>query len=197
MYDSINPNVITKVKTDNNKAVVLTFDDGPSKVLTQILNILQDEQVPAMFFWQTRVLYPDRPWRRLLAEGHQIGTHTIDHPNLVKLTYQQQFRQIKSSVETLETITGQKITYFRPPFGQYNNDTIQVAEQLGLKTVLWRVASIDWELKCDPAQIIENVIDHLEDGAIILLHELKQTVEVLPTIIRQIKEKGYTFSLLY
>lgn len=196
MYDSKHPKIITRLKSTSKKNVVLTFDDGPSKVLTQILDILQKEQVPALFFWQTRLLYRNRPWQRLLAEGHQLGTHSINHPNLVKLTYQQQYRQIHSSIEKLELITGQKVTYFRPPFGQYNNDTLKIAEQLGLKTVMWRIASMDWELKTDPDQIIANVIDHLDDGAIILLHELEQTVEVLPSIIRQIKQNGYTFRLL-
>ncbi|WP_117169473.1 polysaccharide deacetylase family protein [Paraliobacillus sediminis] len=196
MYDSKHPKIITKVHTVNNKTVVLSFDDGPSKVLTNILDILKKEDVPAMFFWQTRLLYPKRPWQRVIDEGHGIGTHTINHPNLANMTYDQQYKQIKTSTSDLERITGEKIRYFRPPFGQYNTDTIRVADELGLQTVMWRIASIDWELKYDPDQIISNVIDHVENGAIILLHELEQTVEVLPIIISRLKEKGFTFRLL-
>lgn len=196
MYDSKHPKVITKVHSENNKSVALTFDDGPSKVLTKILDILKKEDVPAMFFWQTRLLYPKRPWQRVIDEGHGIGTHTINHPNLVNMTYEQQYKQIKTSTSDLERITGEKMRYFRPPFGQYNTDTICIAEELGLETVMWRIAAIDWELKNDPNQIISNVIDHIEDGAIILLHELEQTVEVLPIIISRLKEKGFTFCLL-
>ena len=59
---------------------------------------------------------------------------------------------------------------------------------------MWKIASLDWELKNDPEKIITNVTDHLEDGAIILLHELKQTIDVLPELIKEIKAKGYHFS---
>lgn len=196
MYDSQHPKIITKVHSDNNKTVVLTFDDGPSKVLTKILDILEIEDVPAMFFWQTRLLYPKRPWQRVLDEGHGIGTHTINHPNLANMTYEQQYKQIKTSTSDLECITGEKIRYFRPPFGQYNADTILIAEELGLQTVMWRIASIDWELKSNPDQIVSNIIDHVDNGSIILLHELEQTVAVLPIIIARLKEKGFTFRLL-
>ncbi|WP_112181077.1 MULTISPECIES: polysaccharide deacetylase family protein [Paraliobacillus] len=187
---------MTKVSTLSNKTVVLSFDDGPSRVLSKILDILKKEEVPAMFFWQTRLLYPKRPWQRVIDDGHSIGSHTINHSNLCNLTYEQQYKQIKTSTTDLERITGKKVDFFRPPFGQFNSDTIRIAEELGLQTVMWRVASIDWELKCDPNQIVSNVIDYVEDGAIILLHELQQTVEVLPIIISKLKEKGYSFRLL-
>ncbi|MDC3417987.1 polysaccharide deacetylase family protein [Aquibacillus salsiterrae] len=196
VYDSKDENVLTKIKGTRDKTVVLTFDDGPSKLLPNLLNILKEEQVPAVFFWQSRLLYPKRPWQRLLEEGHHIGSHTINHPDLTRLSYQEQLKQLKVSVSEIETITGQKVNFFRPPFGQYNDDTIKAAKALGLTTVMWRIAAIDWELKCDPEQIITNVIDHLEDGAIILLHELAQTIEVLPTIIQSIKSKGYSFTTL-
>lgn len=196
MYDSTDSKVITKLEEIGLKTVVLTFDDGPSKVLTKILDILKDENVPAMFFWQSRLLYSARPWQRVLNEGHCIGSHTINHPNLTKLTYEQQYHQLERSVTQIENIIGQKITYFRPPFGQYNKDTLRAAEQLGLITVMWKVASVDWGLRSNPNQIAANVIDHLEDGAIILLHELHQTVEALPTIIKSIRDKGYHFRIL-
>ncbi|WP_205439412.1 polysaccharide deacetylase family protein [Halobacillus ihumii] len=196
MYDSQDTDVITSVQSKAEKSVVLTFDDGPSKVLTQILDILEAEDVPAIFFWQSRLLYSERPWKRVLQEGHIIGSHTTKHPNLVKLPYEKQFEEIQNSITKIERITGSKIEYFRPPFGQYNADTIEAAKQLNVTPVMWRIASIDWELKEDPQQIMTNVIDHLEDGAVLLMHELKQTVEVLPELIKAIREKGYRFTLL-
>lgn len=196
MYDSTDSTIVTKAQTKNHKSVVLTFDDGPSRVLSSILDVLDGENVPAVFFWQSRLLYQERPWKRVLNEGHLIGTHTTKHLNLVKQTYENQYQDIRNSVKTIETITGDKVKYFRPPFGQYNNDTIKAAKKLNLTPVLWRVASMDWELQGNPEQIILNVVDNLEDGAIILLHELTQTLEVLPTLIKAIKEKGYEFTLL-
>ncbi|SDP87384.1 Polysaccharide deacetylase [Litchfieldia salsa] len=194
MYDSEDKNVLIKMKHDGQKKVYLTIDDGPSKVLPQILDILKDENVPAIFFWQSRLIYDERPWKRVLDEGHLIGTHSTKHKNLVKLSYAEQYHDIDQSVKKLEQVIGTKVKYFRPPYGQYNQDTIDVANKLQLTTVMWRIASMDWEHKKDPQQIISHVINHLEDGAIILIHELSQTLEILPQLIKEVKDKGYSFS---
>ncbi|WP_245690047.1 polysaccharide deacetylase family protein [Sediminibacillus albus] len=191
MYDSPDKGILTKVSGE--KTVALTFDDGPARVLPDLLDSLKQEDVPATFFWQSRLLHHQRPWRRLLDDGHQIGTHTINHPDLTALSFEKQYQQLAKSVRIIEAVTGTKVRYFRPPFGQYNETTKQAAQQLGLTTVLWKVASIDWELKNEPQQIITNVTEHLEDGAIILLHELQQTAEILPELIQAIRQKGYTF----
>lgn len=196
VYDSTDSNIITKAQLKSQKSIVLTFDDGPSRVLPSILDVLKAENVPATFFWQSRLLHPERPWKRVLNEGHLIGTHTTKHLNLVNQPVEKQYKDIKNSVRKIELITGNKVTYFRPPFGQYNNDTIKAVNELNLTPILWRVASMDWELKENPEQIISNVVDNLEDGAIILLHELTQTLEVLPALLKAIKKKGYVFGRL-
>lgn len=196
MYDSNDPDIIIKNKPQNRKSVVLTFDDGPSKILPDILDVLAEEKVPAVFFWETRLLFPSRPWQRVLDEGHIIGTHNSRHVNMANLSYEQQYKALKNSVQKLNNITKEEIVYFRPPFGQYNKDTVQAARQLGLTPILWRIGSFDWELKENPDQIVENVIQNLEDGAIILLHELKQTLSILPDLIHEIKKQGYSFTLL-
>ncbi|MBX9973808.1 polysaccharide deacetylase family protein [Cytobacillus firmus] len=180
----------------SKKTVVLTFDDGPGRVLPEILDILKKENVPAVFFWQSRLLYPQRPWKRVMEEGHQIGTHSSKHSNYVKLTPNEQIQDLLNSKTKIESIIGQGVKLFRPPFGQYNEYTIAAAKQLGLTTIMWRISSMDWELKEQPEQIIANVVENLEDGAIILLHELAQTVEALPGLIAEIRKKGYEFSLL-
>lgn len=199
MYDSQNPEILTSVPNRNigRKTVILTFDDGPSKMLPSILDVLKETETPAVFFWQSRLLHKERPWKRVLAEGHQIGTHTVKHKNLTyKTTQQQQYDEVKKSKDAIEKITGKPVKFFRPPYGQFNADTLQAATRLELETVMWRIASMDWELKDDPEQIVANVVDHLEDGAIILLHELSQTVKVLPQLIAAVKEQGYEFAVL-
>lgn len=193
MYDSNDSSVLTSIKTQPQKSVVLTFDDGPSSVLDSILDVLKEENVPATFFWQSRLLYESRPWKRVLEEGHQIGTHSTKHVNLTNLSYEEQYKDLAQSVAKIEAITRNKVVYFRPPFGQYNAHTLSAAKALNLVPVMWRISSMDWELKNNPDQIISYVIDHIEDGAIILLHELQQTLETLPTLIKTIKSMGYTF----
>lgn len=196
MYDSTHPQIVTVNGAQSNKSVILSFDDGPSKVLPQILDILKQYDVPAMFFWQSRLLYPSRPWQRVLDEGHIIGTHSRKHRNLVQLSYEEQHQDIQNSLAHIEKTTGMPVAFFRPPYGRFNSDTLRAAKILGLTTVMWRIASMDWELKDDPSQIIRYVTENLEDGAIILLHELEQTVAILPQLITAIKEQGYSFSVL-
>ncbi|WP_238323408.1 polysaccharide deacetylase family protein [Planococcus antarcticus] len=196
MYDSTHPQIVTVRQAQSEKSVVLSFDDGPSKVLPQILDILKQQDVPAMFFWQSSLLYPARPWQRVLDEGHIIGTHSMKHRNLVQLSYEQQHQDIRNSMAHIEKTTGTSVVYFRPPYGRFNSNTLKVANALGLTTVMWRIASMDWELKSDPHKIIQYATENLEDGAIILLHELEQTVAILPQLITAIKEQGYGFSLL-
>lgn len=199
VYDRIDHQVITRSHelTDmRQKSVVLTFDDGPGRYLPQILDVLKTENVPAVFFWQTRLLHPNRPWSRVIEEGHMIGSHSCKHPDLRRMEYQEQYEELFYSKQKLETITGQSVRYFRPPFGQYDTCTLKAVKALELIPVMWSTASFDWELKERPEQIISNVVGHLEEGAIILLHELSQTLLVLPELIRQIRNQGYSFSLL-
>lgn len=197
MYVSNDPDItLFNAGHPSKKTVTLTFDDGPARVLPELLDILKKEKVPAVFFWQSRLLYPGRPWKRVLEECHQVGTHSSKHSNYGKLTPNEQVQDLRRSKLKIESITGQDVKLFRPPFGQYNKHTIAVAKELGLSTILWRISSMDWELKEEPEQIITNVLENLEDGAIILLHELTQTAAALPGLIAGIRDKGYEFSLL-
>jgi peptidoglycan/xylan/chitin deacetylase (PgdA/CDA1 family) len=178
------------------KSVVLTFDDGPGRHLPEFLDVLKKEDVPAVFFWQTRLLYPQRPWQRVLEEGHLIGSHSCKHPDLRTMEYEEQYDELSKSKHKLEKITGQRVKYFRPPFGQYDSCTLKVVKELDLTPIMWSTTSFDWELKDEPYKIVSNVVSHLEEGAVILLHELSQTLLVLPELIKQIRNEGYSFSLL-
>jgi peptidoglycan/xylan/chitin deacetylase (PgdA/CDA1 family) len=178
------------------KRVVLTFDDGPSRQLPEILKILKEKDVKAYFFWQSRLLYPLRPWKKVIEDGHVIGSHSENHKNLTELTYGEQFQQIKGSVEKIERITGEEVRFFRPPFGQYNENTMDILLKLELIPVMWEISSYDWAHKASPESIVDNVVDHAMDGSIILLHETKQTVKSLPILIDRLKERGFELGLM-
>ncbi|UFU00693.1 polysaccharide deacetylase family protein [Radiobacillus kanasensis] len=196
LYTSEYPNIRTQNNSTNKKTVTLTFDDGPSEHLLQILSILEEEHVPAVFFWQGKLVDSSSPWEEVLKHGHQIGSHSTNHDHLSRKTFEEQLKDIKESVEKIESITTERVVYFRPPYGEFNEDTIQIAEDLDLQIIMWRIAAMDWELEDNHDQLIANVVDHLEDGAIILLHEFQQTVHALPRLISEIRERGYIFSLI-
>jgi peptidoglycan/xylan/chitin deacetylase (PgdA/CDA1 family) len=196
VYDLLDEDIVTFNQQGKTPTVILTFDDGPSKLLPQFLKVLKEKDVQAVFFWQSRLCHYKRPWGAMKADGHQIGSHSRNHVNFSKLSYQEQYEQMKYSKEKIERFSETKIKYFRPPFGQFNDETITAAQRLNLKIVMWRVASLDWQKGITAAEVVDNVVNHLEDGAIILLHELPVTLEALPKLIDEIREKGYTFSLL-
>ncbi|MBY6037999.1 polysaccharide deacetylase family protein [Fictibacillus nanhaiensis] len=179
----------------NSKSLILTFDDGPSSVLIPILDILKRHEAKAMFFWQSRLLHKQRPWKRVVEEGHIIGGHSLRHRDLTRLSLEKQHHDIKSNKEHIENLTGQKMKYFRPPYGQFNEDTLSVLDKLDLIPFLWEVAGLDWEHKQDPEHIIHHVINYVEEGSVILLHELKQTVLILDELLTELKAEGYTFGL--
>jgi peptidoglycan/xylan/chitin deacetylase (PgdA/CDA1 family) len=197
VYDLLDEDIIVFNKTKiNTPYVTLTFDDGPSKVLIPILDILKEKEIQAVFFWQSRLCHHMRPWQRIVNEGHQVGSHSRNHANFSKLSFSEQYEQMKYSKEKIEKLSKGKVKYFRPPFGQFNDNTTKAAKELNLEIVMWRIASLDWQKGITADELIKNVCDNLEDGAIILLHELPITVEALPKLIDGIREKGYTFSLL-
>jgi peptidoglycan/xylan/chitin deacetylase (PgdA/CDA1 family) len=199
VYDWNNNKIWTNQKNwepeSSSKSVILTFDDGPSSVLIPILDILKKHDVQALFFWQSRLLYKNRPWKRVIGDGHMIGGHSLRHRDLTRLSKDDQYHDIETNKKHIEAITGQKLKYFRPPYGQFNEDTLCVLEELEIKPFLWEVAGLDWELKDNPEHIIHNIINHAENGSVILLHELKQTVMILDDLIQELKAEGFTFLL--
>ncbi|HET7578802.1 MAG TPA: polysaccharide deacetylase family protein [Bacillales bacterium] len=191
MYDWQDDRVIIR---NGKPEVLLTFDDGPTEFLPELLSILKKENAQGLFFWQSSLLKEAVPWKRVLDEGHLIGSHAHSHPKLSNLSYEEQYKEMENSKRQLEKLVGREIHYFRPPYGLYNEDTMKIAEELNLKVVLWQVASWDWKHETGEHQIIENVREYTQAGDVILLHELPQTVKVLPEVIQALREKGLWLS---
>ncbi len=179
------------------KVVMLTFDDGPSKEGTaDTLDILKQYNVKALFLVTGYGVKNEDLVKRIAAEGHTIGTHTQTHANLTRLSREAARREIASVNETVERLTGIKPKYFRPPFGAYNETVRGTLKELGMTWFNWSVGSLDWETT-DPDKVVRNVVDHIHPGANVLLHDVhRHTVEALPRIIKELREKGYEFIVL-
>lgn len=150
--------------------------------------------IQAVFFWQSRLLHHKRPWEKVLQEGHKIGSHSHLHVNLAEKSFEAQYTQMKTSVDVQEKVTGRRPVLFRPPYGRYDRNTLKAASELGLQVVLWNLASLDWQLKKNPAAILDNVVHAVKPGSIILLHEYEQTLAVLEELIVRLKNENYSFS---
>jgi polysaccharide deacetylase family sporulation protein PdaB len=184
------------------KKVALTFDDGPNQPYTaEILKILKENDVRATFFLVGKNVEGDpQTARDIVAAGHFIGNHSYDHHNLLTRTNAQVRREILMAEKAIEAATGQRTVLFRPPYGDKNTLTVNQTQKLGYVMVEWSVSGEDWR-RPGADRIVRNIVKSVRNGAIILLHDgdkarhgdRSQTVEALPNIIDQLRQKGYEF----
>jgi peptidoglycan/xylan/chitin deacetylase (PgdA/CDA1 family) len=181
------------------KDVVLTFDDGPSPWTAHLIQTLDQQHVPAVMFWNTYHLsYASEEVCLLLKNSPNIivGDHTADHPNLLKIGYADQFREIVDAKQAIENKTGEPVVFFRPPYGNYNATTEQILNQAHLTPVMWDIDSLDWKYNGNKQAILNTIQSELRPGAIILMHDHKDTVDFLPDLIAMLRKDGYGFTTL-
>ncbi|MSX01891.1 MAG: polysaccharide deacetylase family protein [Actinobacteria bacterium] len=178
-----------------NKEVALTFDDGPSEYTGAILDTLKKYDADATFFTLGNQvgLYP-LPMQRAVAEGHVVGNHTWDHQDLTRLGP----KDIRTEMsQQAGAVTGKALPapkLFRPPYGAYNAAVVAEARKQGMLTVLWSIDTNDYTRPA-PAAMAQQVIDTVQPGAIILMHDgggdRTTTSAALPMILKGLEKKGY------
>lgn len=177
-----------------DNCVSISFDAawGADKT-RQIMDVCDSYGVKATFFlvgfWVDK--YPQMV-EEIAARGFEIGTHSATHPQMSKLTEAECREELLTSCKKIFEITGKPIELFRPPFGDYNNQLIDVARGLGLYTIQWSVDSLDW--KGLSAREIAERVQKAEGGDIILCHNNSDhIVEALPLIFEAARFKGLNF----
>lgn len=177
--------------TTERKVVALTFDDGPSEYTEGFLNVLKEKGVPGTFF-EIGEEMPGREatMRRILAEGDEIGDHTMTHVELPG------YGEIAGAAERIKQYTGFEPCLFRPPYGAVDSRVISTAGALGMKTITWNVDPRDWSLPGTEA-IYSNIVSNARPGSIILMHDgggpRGETLTALPRIIETLRARGYSF----
>jgi peptidoglycan-N-acetylglucosamine deacetylase len=183
--------------------VALTFDDGPHPEHTSaILDILDEREVTATFFVLGEAVErePDLA-ARIAADGHVLGNHTWDHPDLLEVDGDELDEQLAATTELITRVTDAEVEEFRPPFGNVDADVVERARAAGLQTRLWTddLDLLDWEPR-SPRSIVDGVSDGLVDGGVILAHDgvssAVNTVAALPHIIEVVHDEGYCFATL-
>ena len=189
---------------DTTKPVLyLTFDAGYENGYTaKILDILKKQDVKAAFFLVGNYLEknPDLV-RRMVQEGHIVGNHTMHHPDMSKIADPVAFQKELEDLEQLYfQVTGQKMAkFYRPPQGIYSEENLQMAKELGYKTVFWSLAYMDWQNDKQPTAdyALGKLIPRTHNGAVVLLHSTSKTnAEILDELLTKWKEMGYTFGTL-
>lgn len=180
------------VETPENK-VALSFDAcwGAEKT-PQILDILDEYDIQTTYFvtgiWAEE--YPE--WVKEIAErGHELGNHTSTHPHLSQLSAEEIETELKDVEELIHELSNQRTRLFRPPYGEYDNNVITTASDLGYYTIQWSIDSLDWKNQSSEV-IADRVTSRAHNGAIILFHNNGlNTAEALPEIIEFFQENNY------
>ena len=184
----------------SRKVLYLTFDAGYENGSTEkILDVLKAQQVPAAFFLVGNYMEKNADLvRRMVEEGHIVGNHTMHHYDMSKLTEQSAFAKELKDLEILfQEITGKEMPkFYRPPQGLYSGENLQMAKDLGYKTVFWSLAYVDWNNDDQPSreEALGKLIPRTHPGAVVLLHSTSKTnAAVLEELIGKWREEGYTF----
>ena len=182
------------------KVLYLTFDAGYENGSTaKILDTLKKHNVSAAFFLVGNYIEKNADLvRRMVDEGHTVGSHTMHHPDMSKLTDQAAFQKELTDLEDLfQEVTGKELAkYYRPPQGIYSQENLQMAKDLGYKTVFWSLAYADWDNSAQPTkeQAFNKLIPRVHDGAVVLLHSTSATnAAILDELLTKWEEMGYTF----
>jgi peptidoglycan/xylan/chitin deacetylase (PgdA/CDA1 family) len=180
----------------NGPYLAITFDDGPHPQNTpRLLNILKERNIKATFFVVGQ-LAKEHPniIRRILAEGHEIGNHTMTHPTITRLSADKLQREIGGTHKALVDIAGYHTRLFRPPGGATNATLKQkFYDEYGYCTILWSVDPNDWK-RPGVSVVTSRLVNGAHNGAILLCHDLHApTVDAMPNTLDSLLTKGYHF----
>ena len=177
-----------------DKIVSVSFDAAWGNEQTQtLLDILADHNVKSTFFlvgsWVDK--YPESV-KAISDAGHDVGNHSDSHPHMTKLPRDKMICEIEDCNKKIEGITGKRPILFRPPYGDYNNEVVDVSEETKMHCIQWDVDSLDWK-DPTPDEMVKRIKNKIKPGSIILMHNgAKNTPEALPKILDAIVEEGYS-----
>ncbi len=179
--------------------VALTFDDGPDPVTTPaVLAALRAVDAKATFFVITdkAIAYPHLI-QQMIAEGHEVAPHAVKHIHAWFRSPWGAFLEPIRAAKAFEEGTGLKAKYHRPPHGAYTLATILGQRKAGVTGVHWSLEGQDWQPNKTPEQIEQRLLNQVIHGAIIVLHDAgvgaKNTVPMLPDLLKALKARGYSF----
>ena len=174
----------------DKKTVAITFDDGPSSTYNkQFLEVLAKNKAHATFFMVGTMMNScQKCVLDTYNSGNEVASHTYNHINIKKSDPLEVNENIEKTDDLFYQITGDHIKYVRPPYGAYNKTNL---ENVNYPLILWNVDPEDWRYR-DVEKIVNNVMENVSDGSIILMHELYQTsLEALEIILPKLYAEGY------
>jgi peptidoglycan-N-acetylglucosamine deacetylase len=162
-----------------------------NEFIPQILKTLDEHKVKATFFFDGSWVKknPDLA-KQIYNKNHEIGNHAYSHPDLKHKSPKETEIELKKTNDVIEETLGVKPIWFAPPSGSFKQETITVARDLGMLTILWTADTVDWR-NPSTAEMVKRVTSQVENGTMILMHPTRPTAEGLDSMIRDIQEQGY------
>lgn len=173
--------------------VALTFDDGPNLPVTnRILDVLETNGARGTFFMVgNRVPANADAVRRMAALDCEVGNHTYDHKYLTKMTDAGIRTSVGQTNDNVMNIAGVAPVLMRPTGGYYNQASLNVLGSMGMSAAMWSIDTLDWKTR-NPQKTISAVLDHVQDGDIILMHDLYgTTADAVDVIVPELAARGY------
>mgnify|MGYP001356932632 CR=1 FL=1 len=188
--EDLPPNPIYRGNEHKPMAALMINVAWGTEHLQPMLDILEQENVRATFFldgsWLAK--YPEDA-RQLVENGHEIGNHAYHHPQMSRLTAHKMRQEIEQTEQLIAETLGVKSRYFAPPSGDFNEQVVHTAAELGLYTVLWTADTVDWRPTTTPQMMVQRVGKNLGNGTLVLMHPTDRTVKALPEIIHMAKNR--------
>jgi peptidoglycan/xylan/chitin deacetylase (PgdA/CDA1 family) len=190
------------------RAVALTFDDGPTRGVTdRVLEVLEREHVPATFFVVGRAARREPALlRRMASDGDEIENHSDTHAHLNVLSEAALDAQIARTQDAIAAATGRRARWLRPPFGARNGAVLDAARRNGLRVVLWSAMLDETSPHADSDALTARLLRGVGDGAIVVLHDGDQgrddggerayEARLTPRVIAALRARGYRFVTL-
>ena len=172
----------------------------PGAFCFEILDTLKEKQCSAVFF-VTMPYVQQNPdlIRRMIDEGHVVGNHSVQHKSMPTLSMEEAAKEIIDLHNYVLETFGYEMTLFRPPMGEWSSRTMELANRLGYKTVLWSFAYLDYDTnnQMGVEKALPKVTGAAHNGAVYLLHAVsKDNAEMLGDVIESFRKSGYTLKKL-
>lgn len=178
---------------NEKKLLVLTFDDGPSKHTTELLDFLESTNTPATFFLlgEQAEKYPDIVLQESL--NNLVCIHSYTHKFFTKISKEEVLEQVNKTSNIIQDITSITPKYIRVPYGILDDNVKETLKEVNLENVLWTVDSLDWKFK-NKEQVVEYIKQNTTGNDIILMHDILQSsIDAAKEIITYYNEQGYEF----
>lgn len=200
VFDSISPKVslhdlpaspIYRGHPEKDMVALLINVSWGSEHLPAMLKTLKEHNTKATFFIEGQWAMENKGTVKMIAEqGHLIGNHAFNHPDMAKMTDKQIKEQITKTNDILEAIIGESPQWFAPPSGSYNDAVVRIADEEEMETILWTVDTIDWQ-NPSVSVMMDRVMNKVHPGATVLMHPTPVVAQGLDRLITEINQKEY------